>query len=325
MRTAPIIGITGFIDLPKMYQIGYQAYQDLKTSVTQTADWERQYELTVGEPFTVPSADVENIGKILDENGGKIDPNGTVQVSRSSNGQTITLTATQELVDWTDWLGVTEDSSMIYSSKPYDSSYTNSSGNRVFGTGQFIVDVSAVEYLRARVKAEDPATGTATVVKASEDGVVEGLSFKLEGPVTMTKQTDASGSITFSDLPLGTYTITEILTAAQKKIYTAEGPWSFTLDASHLSYTVNAHNSLITKNVKVKKTAEDGAKAGFTFQLIGSTVNGMQITRTGTTNANGEIDFGQIPKGTYTVQEVNVKRIDCKHHFECLFREIFSK
>ena len=44
----------------------------------------------------------------------------------------------------------------------------------------------------------------------------------------------------------------------------------------------------------------------FTFQLIGSTVNGMQITRAGSTDANGEIDFGQIPKGTHTIQEINV-------------------
>ena len=407
MRTAPIIGIAGFIDLPKMYQLGYQAYQDLKTSVTHSADWERSYELTVGQAFTVPAADVENIGKILDANGGKIEPSGTVQVSRS--GQTITLTATQELTNWTAWQGMTEDSSMIYSSKPYESSYTNSNGNRVFGSGQFIVDVSAVQYLRARVKAEVsdgyaylqksatvpngvngyslegavyglyaseanaasdsnrlktlttnangksdtvqvkvgtyyvkeitapagfaldtaihsvtvtaansssspavisvtdvPLFGSAKVVKASEDGVVEGLTFKIEGPVVRQKETNASGQIEFTELPYGSYTVTEILTAEQKKIYKTEGPWTFTLSASQTSYTVNAHNSLITKDVKVKKTAEDGAKAGFTFQLIGSTINGRQITKTGTTDANGEIDFGQIPKGTYTIQEINV-------------------
>ena len=412
MRTAPIIGIAGFIDIPKMYQLGYQAYQDLKTSVTQTADWERQYELEVGKVFTVPAADVENIGKILDANGGKIEPSGSVQVTRSSDGKTITLKATQAITSWTAWQGMTEDSSMIYSSKPYDSSYTNSNGDRVFGSGQFIVDVSAIQYLRARVKAvipdgyaylqksaiaqngvkadsgyslegavygvyaseanansdsnrlatlttnasgksntvqlkvgtyyvkeitaptgyvldtevhsvtvtasntesnpavisvaDMPLMGTAKVVKASEDGKVEGLTFKLEGPVFRQTETDASGSITFTDLPFGTYTVTEVLTADQKKIYKTEGPWTFTLDASQTSYTVNAHNTLITTDVKVKKTAEDGAKKGFTFQLIGSTVNGMQITRTGTTDANGEIDFGQIPKGTYTIQEINV-------------------
>ena len=120
------------------------------------------------------------------------------------------------------------------------------------------------------------------------------------------KETDAAGQIEFTGLPYGSYTVTEILTAEQKKVYKTEGPWTFTLSASQTSYTVNAHNSLITKDVKVKKTAEDGAKAGFTFQLIGSTVNGMQITRAGTTDANGEIDFGQIPKGTYTIQEINV-------------------
>ena len=408
MRTAPVIGISGFIDLPKMYQLGYQAFQDLKTSVTQTADWERQYELEVGKAFTVPAADVESIGKILDANGGKIEPSGTVQVTKSSDGKTITLKATQPITSWTTWQGVSENSSMIYSSKPYNSSYT-SGGSRVFGSGQFIVDVSAVKYLRARVKAVvsdayaylqksatlpndvsgyslegavygvyaseanaksdtgrletlttnasgksatvklkvgtyyvkeitapadfalDPAVhsvtltaantsdkpavievsdvplfGSAKVVKVSDDNKVEGLIFKLEGPVIRQAETDAAGSIEFSDLPYGTYTVTEVLTAAQKDIYKAEGPWTFTLSATQTSFTVNAHNGLLTKDVNVKKTAEDGAKKGFTFQLIGQTVNGMQITRTGTTDASGEIDFGQIPKGTYTVQEVNV-------------------
>ncbi len=182
MRTAPIIGIAGFIDIPKMYQLGYQAYQDLKTSVTQTADWERQYELEVGKTFTVPASDVENIGKILDANGGKIEPSGTVQVSR--NGQTITLTATQEMTNWTTWQGMTEDSSMIYSSKPYDSSYTNSSGDRVFGSGQFIVDVSAIQYLRARVKAVIP-DGYAYLQKSAiaQNGVKAASGYSLEGAV----------------------------------------------------------------------------------------------------------------------------------------------
>ena len=409
MRSAPIIGIAGFIDIPKMYQLGYQAYQDLKTSVTQTADWERQYELEVGKPFTVPAADVSGIGKILDENGGKIEPSGTVQVNRSSDGKTITLTATQPISNWTAWQGVTEDSSMIYSSKPYNSSYNDSSGTRVPGSGQFIVDVSAVKYFRARVKAvvsdayvylqksatvpngqsgyslegavygvyaseanaksdsgrletlttnasgksatvklkvgtyyvkeitapagfaldtavhsitltaantsdkpavievtDMPLFGTAKVVKVSDDNKVEGLTFKLEGPVIRQAQTDAAGTIEFGDLPYGDYTLTEVLTDAQKKIYIGEGPWSFSLTAQKDSFTANVHNRLITKDVKVKKTAEDGAKKGFNFQLIGQTINGMQITRTGTTDANGEIDFGQIPKGTYTVQEVNI-------------------
>ncbi|MBQ6546338.1 MAG: VaFE repeat-containing surface-anchored protein, partial [Lachnospiraceae bacterium] len=81
----------------------------------------------------------------------------------SADKQTVTLIASQAIPDWTEWLSASESSNMIYSSKPYDAS---SSGHT--GSGQFVVDVSEIVYLRARVKAAMP-TGTVTVRKSSAD------------------------------------------------------------------------------------------------------------------------------------------------------------
>ena len=163
--SGPIIGYAGIIDFDKMYQEGKEAWEEQKNSTT--VDYEYQYELIVGVPFSVPAADVENVKKIVQANGNKIESSGTVTVNVTSSG--VTLTATQPLTNWTEWLTTSESSNMIYSSKPYDPGH--SGDPRYAGTGQFIVDVSEMKFMRARVKAEIP-TGTVTITKSSANTTV---------------------------------------------------------------------------------------------------------------------------------------------------------
>ena len=163
--SGPIIGYAGIIDFDKMYQEGKEAWEEQKNSTT--VDYEYQYELIVGVPFSVPAADVENVKKIVQANGNKIEGSGTVTVNVTSSG--VTLTATQPLTNWTEWLTTSESSNMIYSSKPYDPGH--SGDPRYAGTGQFIVDVSEMKFMRARVKAEIP-TGTVTITKSSANTTV---------------------------------------------------------------------------------------------------------------------------------------------------------
>ena len=171
----PVIGIGGIVDFDKMYQLGKTAWTQLSGSAS--VDHEYQYELLVGVPFTVPAADVSRIVKIVEANGGKIESSGSVTVGVSANKANVTLTATREIPSWTSWLSASESSDMIYSSKPYNAS---SSGKT--GSGQFIVAVSEMEYLRARVRAVMP-TGTLTITKSSADLLVtEGNScYSLSG------------------------------------------------------------------------------------------------------------------------------------------------
>lgn len=62
----------------------------------------------------------------------------------------------------------------------------------------------------------DLMRGNATVIKTSEDGVVEGVSFRLFGTsasgsaVDMTAKTDSTGKASFKNVLIGTYTIEEI-------------------------------------------------------------------------------------------------------------------
>lgn len=62
----------------------------------------------------------------------------------------------------------------------------------------------------------DRKKGTADVIKISEDGIVEGIEFRLHGTadigtaVDMTAVTDSSGKLTFDNVLIGTYTLEEI-------------------------------------------------------------------------------------------------------------------
>lgn len=239
----PIVGYAGIIDFDKLYQAGKTAWDQQSSS--STVDYEYQYELIVGIPFSVPAADVAGVKKIIQDNGGKIESSGTVTVNISSSG--VTLTAAQALPSWTGWLTTSEYSSMIYSSKPYDGSY---SGHE--GTGQFIVDVSEMKFMRARVKAVQP-TGTVTIMKSSANPVVtNGNScYSLAGAkygvytdstcTTLAKDasgndailtTTANGSSNTLTINAGTYYIKEISPSPGYRLATGSYPVTVTYNGN---------------------------------------------------------------------------------------------
>ena len=159
----PIIGYGAIINFNTIYNTGKNAWN--AQSSNNTADYVYEYELTVGVPFSVPASDVGNIKKIVQANGNKIESSGSVTVNVTSSG--VTLTATQPIANWTSWMSTSESSSMIYSSKPYD---PGTSGTDK-GSGQFIVDVSEMKFMKARVKAVQP-TGTVTITKSSANTTI---------------------------------------------------------------------------------------------------------------------------------------------------------
>ena len=56
-------------------------------------------------------------------------------------------------------------------------------------------------------------SGNITVKKSSEDGALEGFTFRVSGNgVSRTGKTDANGTVTFVNLPVGTYAVEEIET-----------------------------------------------------------------------------------------------------------------
>ena len=254
----PAIGYASIIDLDRMYTIGLNAWEQQSTG--SSADYQYEYALTVGKPFTVPAADTGRIVKIIEANGGKIEAGGSVKVSVSADKKTVTLTATKELSDWTGWLSASDSSSMIYSSKPY-----NPSAPGKTGSGQFIVDVSEMVYMRARVKAALPV-GTVKVVKSSADAAMTdnnpcyslaGAKYSIytdsacsspardAGGKNAVLTTGADGSSDTVTLTAGTYWIKE--TAPGKGYGLSGGSYKFTI-ADGEEKTLTASQSAVFKD-----------------------------------------------------------------------------
>lgn len=153
--------------------------------------------------------------------------------------------------------------------------------------------------------------GNATVTKTSEDGVVEGFTFKLSGTslsgeaVSMTAKTNASGKATFSNVLVGTYTVEEVNTP-ERYVVPASKTVTIT-DGGNAQ--VSFENKLKRSDLTVTKTAEDGIIKDVEFKLTGTSLTGSKVSETVKTNENGIAVFENLlpsdSKG-YTLTEVGV-------------------
>lgn len=148
-----------------------------------------------------------------------------------------------------------------------------------------------------------PITFPLEIIKTSEDGVVNGISFKVEqyesGVGWWTKgtyQTDASGKILMDPLPVGTkLRITEIV--PEDYICTSENPQTITL--SEISRQVSFTNKPIA-SLEIVKHSDDGNIAGISFLVeqyeptggIGWWERGTYVT-----DNDGKIDIADLDVG----------------------------
>lgn len=97
--------------------------------------------------------------------------------------------------------------------------------------------------------------GTATVIKTSEDGIVEGLQFRLHGTadigtaVDITAVTDSAGKATFKGVLIGTYTLEEINVADK---YVAPKAQTVTVKNGQTA-TITFNNTLKKGNIELTK------------------------------------------------------------------------
>ena len=153
--------------------------------------------------------------------------------------------------------------------------------------------------------------GSLQVTKDSEDGLVEGVQFKLSGtslsglPVEQFAVTNANGVATFEDVLISghaPYVLEEVNTAERYIV-----PENQTAAIEWNEVTNNYfYNELKRGDLKVTKTAEDGLVEGMKFHLYGTSLSGAKVDEYAYTDENGiAMFYGVLIGEGYTLEEVN--------------------
>lgn len=144
--------------------------------------------------------------------------------------------------------------------------------------------------------------GSAKIIKTSEDGKVEGISFTITGNgVNKTVTTGAGGVIQIDNLAPGVYTVTE----QSYDKYEPQEVRRVTVVSGQVA-TVNFNNTLKRGTLIVTKASEDGLNEGVKFYLYGTSLSGLAVDEYAVTDNTGKAVFSDVLIGTgYTLEEVD--------------------
>ena len=151
-------------------------------------------------------------------------------------------------------------------------------------------------YLKVRT-----AAGSAKIVKVSEDGKVDGITFRIQGNgIDKTVKTANGGVIQVDNLKPGVYTVTE----TEYDKYIPQEVRRVTVVSGQVA-TVTFNNVLKRGSLKVTKTAEDGLTENMKFRLYGTSLAGIAVDEYAVTDKNGIAEFKDVLIGSgYTLEEV---------------------
>ena len=160
-------------------------------------------------------------------------------------------------------------------------------------------------FLRLRV-----STGNIKIVKTSEDGRVDGITFRIKGNgIDKTVKTENGGSITADNLAPGEYTVTE----ETPEEYAEREAQNITV-ASGQTATVSFNNILKKGKIAIIKHSDDGStkietpEKGAEFEVFlksaGSYASAKETERdTLVCDKNGFAETKALPYGEYTVKQ----------------------
>jgi len=151
--------------------------------------------------------------------------------------------------------------------------------------------------------------GDLTVTKTAEDGLTEGIKFRLTGTsdsgvkIDVTATVDSSGKAYFKDILIGSgYLLEEVDTALK---YIVPDSQDVEIEWAKVA-TAEVYNELKRGDLKVIKTSEDNFVEGMRFHLYGTSLSGKKVSVYSYTDKNGVAVFEDILIGeNYTVEEVN--------------------
>lgn len=178
-----------------------------------------------------------------------------------------------------------------------DGAYQPGGGNQDTVTFGQQVDDPVKGYINLMV-----SYGGAKIVKVSEDGKVDGITFRIQGNgIDKTVKTANGGVFQLDNLKPGAYTVTETEYAQ----YEPQEVRRITVVSGQVT-TVTFSNTLRRGDLTVKKTAEDGLVEGMKFRLSGTSLSGIEVNEFAVTDENGIATFKDVLIGTgYTLEEVD--------------------
>ena len=146
--------------------------------------------------------------------------------------------------------------------------------------------------------------GSAKIIKTSEDGIVEGLSFQITGNgVDQTVETGSNGEIQIDNLKPGDYTITEL----SEDRYVPQDSQTVTVYAGQVA-TVEFSNILKKFTVELTKSDSEKGEAQGDATLAGAKYglyNGEELVDTYTTDENGSFTTKEYICGPdWTIREI---------------------
>ena len=178
-----------------------------------------------------------------------------------------------------------------------DGAYQPGGGNQDTVTFGQQVDDPVKGYISLKV-----SYGSAKIVKVSEDGKVDGITFRIQGNgIDKTVKTVNGGVIQVDNLKPGVYTVTE----TEYDKYIPQEVRRVTVVSGQVT-TVSFSNTLRRGDLTVKKTAEDGLTEGMKFRLYGTSLSGIEVNEYAVTDENGVATFKDVLIGTgYVLEEID--------------------
>ena len=178
-----------------------------------------------------------------------------------------------------------------------DGAYQPGSGNQDTVTFGQQVDDPVKGYINLKV-----SYGSAKIVKVSEDGKVDGITFRIQGEgVDQTVKTANGGVFQLDNLKPGIYTVTE----TEYDKYIPQEVRRVTVVSDQVT-TVTFSNTLRRGDLTIKKTAEDGLVEGLKFRLSGTSLSGIEVNEFAVTDENGIATFKDVLIGTgYILEEID--------------------
>ena len=150
-------------------------------------------------------------------------------------------------------------------------------GDGVYAPGEGVQDlvtyVQEVDDLVQGFVNLNVSYGSAKIVKTSEDGHIENITFTVIGNgVNQTVKTNSKGEIRIDNLMPGDYSVTEM----SYDKYEPQESHHVTV-VSGKTATVTFNNKLRRGDLKIIKTSEDNLNEGVTFHLYGTSLSGIAV------------------------------------------------